>query len=590
MALAPSRQIVTGIRGQAVLFIAVAAVAPLLLFGAMAIRSLSVGTEQTVANGNLAIAQQVALRFFEYFDHTQRILDSVAGQIQETQLADWQRQRVLRNHVIDFPELREIAVVDAAGMVLASSRAGSSTIKLPTLTSQPDQDFLVSRPELDADGLPSARIAVRLDQSGAKFAWIVAELALEELWREVDTIRLGERGYAALIDETGRFIAHGDPEQKSLVASGALASEAQRSLAERLRTAPSLTLPRLETSAGTMVAVAAPIRAPQWTVLIEQPESEALAVANRLTRQLYLAIGIALLATVIAGSWWGRSFIRRIFALTTVTEALAAGRMDARVSVTGRDEIARLGRQFNTMADRLVELQDEIRKQERQVMFGRIAAGLVHDLSHPIMTIGNSCKLIQRLYDDLEYRKTFATTVNRELANIKRVLDDLRNVANPVPLARFPVDVNAAVREAVQAVAGAAESAGLTLSAELSPQPLFIEGDLFALGRVFRNLAVNAIQATPHGGTVTLTTAAVTDGVLITVRDTGSGIPADRLSQIFEDFVTTKKHGLGLGLAISRKIVEGLGGRIRVSSEVDRGTTFELEFPRAAAPSVAAAG
>jgi two-component system sensor histidine kinase HydH len=242
------------------------------------------------------------------------------------------------------------------------------------------------------------------------------------------------------------------------------------------------------------------------------------------------------------------------------------------------------------MADRLVELQDEIRKQERQVMFGRTAAGLVHDLSHPIMTIGNSCKLMQRLYDDLDYRQTFAVTVNRELANVKRVLEDLRNVANPVPLTRFPVNVNDAVREAVEAVAGAAEAAEVGLETDLAHHPVLIEGDLFALGRVFRNLAVNAIQATPRGGTISLSTAADGGTVRVTVRDTGTGIEADRLPRIFEDFVTTKKHGLGLGLAISRKIVEGLGGRISVSSQVGRGTTFVLEFPRAATPSVAAAG
>ena len=579
----------TGIRGKAVIFIAVAAVAPLLVFGALAIRSLRIGTEQTVVSGNLAIAQQVALRFFEYFDNTQRILNSASGQLQATQLAAWQRERVLVNHVIDFPELREIAVVDKAGRVLASSRAGSSTIQLPSGAAGAE-DFLVSHPEMDGDGLPSARMAVPLARDGADATWVVAEISLEELWREVDTIRLGDRGYAALIDDSGRFIAHGDPEQKGLVASGSLATSEQRELAARLQTGPSPRLVRLETGAGTMVAVAATIRAPRWTVLIEQPEDEALAVSHRLTRQLYFAIALALLATIIAGSWWGRSFIRRIFALTHATEALAAGRMDTRVSLTGRDEIAQLGRQFNTMADRLVELQDEIRTQERQAMFGRIAAGLVHDLSHPIMTIGNNCKLMMRLYEDAEYRTTFGQTVNRELANVKRVLDDLRNVANPLPLARFPVDLNAAAREAIDALAATADSAELRLETQLEPQPVFVEGDLFALGRVFRNLIVNAIQATPRSGSVTVITALDGERVLVTVRDTGSGIDADRLPRIFEDFVTTKRNGLGLGLAISRKIVEGLGGRIRVSSEVGRGTTFELEFPRAAAPSVAAAG
>jgi signal transduction histidine kinase len=239
------------------------------------------------------------------------------------------------------------------------------------------------------------------------------------------------------------------------------------------------------------------------------------------------------------------------------------------------------------MADRLVQLQDEIRKQERQVMFGRIAAGLVHDLSHPIQTIGNSCKLIQRIFDDAEYRATFRQTVERELATVKRVLEDLRNIARPMPLEHFSIDASAALAEAMQTMAPLAETAGLTLQLELAGEPAFIEGDLFAIGRVHRNLILNAIQATAPGGLIIAATEIVGDRVQIRVTDTGCGIPPDRISAIFDDFVTTKRRGLGLGLAISKKIVEQLGGRISVTSEVGRGTVFVLDFPRTLAPRVA---
>ena len=96
------------------------------------------------------------------------------------------------------------------------------------------------------------------------------------------------------------------------------------------------------------------------------------------------------------------------------------------------------------MADRLVELQEDIRKQERQAMFGRIAAGLVHDLSHPIQNIGNSCKLIVKMWDDAEYRETFRRMVERELEIVKRVLDDLpqhrqADAARALPDGRQPL-------------------------------------------------------------------------------------------------------------------------------------------------------
>jgi signal transduction histidine kinase len=226
-----------------------------------------------------------------------------------------------------------------------------------------------------------------------------------------------------------------------------------------------------------------------------------------------------------------------------------------------------------------VELQEDVRKKERQAMFGRISIGLVHDLSHPIQNIGNSCKLIVKMWDDHEYRESFKRTVERELAQIKRVLDDLRNVARPMPLERFPIDVNKAIAELVEAMRTTAENGGINLESELVFGQLFIEGDLFALNRVYRNLIINALQATPPRGHVIVRTLRQNDQAVIEVADTGCGIPAERLETIFDDFVTTKRRGLGLGLAISKKVVEQLGGTIAVTSAVGLGSTFSLRFP-----------
>ena len=110
--------------------------------------------------------------------------------------------------------------------------------------------------------------------------------------------------------------------------------------------------------------------------------------------------------------------------------------------------------------------------------------------------------------------------------------------------------------------------------------PHYVEGDLFALGRVLLNLVLNALQATPPGGQVWIEVDGDDATVHMRVCDSGCGIPADRMQAIFEDFVTTKRRGLGLGLAISRKIVEQLGGSITVDSNVGDGSQFTLTFPR----------
>ena len=584
-----------GITGRFVLLIGTAAVLPLLIYGAMSLSSLQRGTEESVGSGNQALAKQVAEQIELYFQNNVRVLSSIGTEIRGTRLEQWQKRRILVNHVLDFPEFREISLFDSGGRLRATSRAqGSTSLTIPDSTewSGKSSEFYVAPPHIDTDALPTTTIAVPLPGGVDEPGWIIAEISLEELWRTVDRIRVGNKGYALLLDHDAALIAHGNPDDKEWIAGGEHALPDERAIADHARSAPETAVPRIfrNRRGEELQGVAAAIANPRWTVIVEQPTEDAFAIANNLRAQLLTAIGLALTGTIILGWVWGRSFIQRIYVLTRTTRAIAEGHMDERVRLTGHDEIRQLGDAFNSMADRLVELQEEIRKQERQAMFGRIAAGLVHDLSHPIQNIGNSCKLIQKMFEDLEYRETFKRTVERELVIIKRVLDDLRNIARPIPLERFPVDLNRTVADAAEAMEQHADTAGLTLRTELAPEMLVIEGDVFALGRVYRNLILNAIQATAPGGLIVVATEARGDRAQVRIYDTGCGIPPERLGQIFEDFVTTKRRGLGLGLAISKKIVEQLGGQISVASEVGKGTTFVLDFPRTAARPMLVAG
>lgn len=212
-------------------------------------------------------------------------------------------------------------------------------------------------------------------------------------------------------------------------------------------------------------------------------------------------------------------------------------------------------------------------------MFGRVVAGLFHDLNHPIQNIGNNARLLLREDLDAEGRGMSQRIIERELGTLKRFMDDVLNIAKPRPIERFALDVNTSVNEVVESMQAEGERSNVNVSGRYAEGPLTIDGDRFALGRVYRNLITNAIQATAAGGTVTVTTARQGQFVDVTVTDTGTGIPADRLSAIFDDFVTTKRRGLGLGLATSKRIVEQLDGTITVESEVGRGTSFTVRLP-----------
>jgi signal transduction histidine kinase len=439
---------------------------------------------------------------------------------------------------------------------------------------------------LDGDLLPTSTFAIHLTRLNRPAGWLVGEFRLEEMWGMVDRIRIGEHGYALVIAPDGALLAHGDPDKKALVAQ-ARNMTSHPLLAPRQNDAPPWVV---YDDDSPQLAVSAKIAPLNWTVVVEQPTSEAYANAAALQQQLIIAILFGLALMVLTGLLFGRRFIAPIFALRNATQAIATGQLDTRVHIDSLDEFGELGDSFNAMADKLIELQEDVKRKERQAVFGRMAAGLVHDLSHPIQNIGNSTRLLLRDDIDADSRQLFQQTIERELATLKRFMEDLRNVARPQPIERFPVDVNSSVTELVRTMQPEFDRAGLTVVTRYADAPLVIEGDRFALGRVYRNLITNAIQATAPGGHVTIATSRHADWIDISVTDTGSGIPPDKVGTIFDDFVTTKRRGLGLGLAISKRIVEQLGGRIMVESELGLGTSFTLRFPATQAESTASTG
>jgi signal transduction histidine kinase len=562
------------------LLLAIAAVVPLLAYGFISLLSLQRGTHDSVVIGNENVATRAAEEIQRYVSTNAELLKALAADLQDTGLEPRQQKQILNNYIIEFQEFTEITLFTESGKALASSRVEAPRVQIPKDSALSISGVTMSPIRIDNDLLPTTVFAIHLKRLNQPAGWLVGEFRLEEMWRMVDRIRIGGHGFALVVGPGGELIAHGNPDKKALVALER--NMAGHQLVQALR-ASGRDMPvsgeYADEDGVSQLGVAVRIATLGWTVIVEQPTKEAYASATQLQRQLVVAISVALLAMITVGYFFGRQLLVPIHALHRATQAVAAGRLDARVQIRTSDEFRELGDAFNTMADRLVELQENVKRQERQAMFGRIAAGLVHDLSHPVQNLGNSTRLLVRDDIDEESRRSLRVTIERELETLKRFMEDLRNIVRPRPVEHFPVDVNTSVAEIVDPMRAEGERNGVALEATYAQEPLIVEGDRFALGRVYRNLIANAIQATEQGGRVVVATARAGDHVEISVTDTGSGIAPERLPAIFEDFVTTKRRGLGLGLAISKRIVEQLGGTIAVSSELGRGTTFTVRLP-----------
>src|SRR5688572_27765811 len=299
---------VTGTSRIAIRFailMAAAAVVPLLAYGAWSMVSLRDGAQEAVIQGNLNLARRAAEQIESYLTNNIRLLKAVAADLRDTDLRPWQQDRILKNYALDFPEFTELTLVDGNGAAVVTSRTGVATVTVPGSDSRTIDGVLLAPFSLDNDLLPTTVLAISLSSSN-DYGWLVARLNLEELWRMVDAIRVGQEGYASVVTADGTLLAHGDPDAKPRVARG-----------DNMKTHPLVAAGQVATGArqpvsaiygdgsGEMVGVAAPVPALDWTVIVEQPVIEAFAIPIRLQRQLAAAIAIALLAMLATGYYWG---------------------------------------------------------------------------------------------------------------------------------------------------------------------------------------------------------------------------------------------------------------------------------------------
>jgi two-component system sensor histidine kinase AtoS len=227
----------------------------------------------------------------------------------------------------------------------------------------------------------------------------------------------------------------------------------------------------------------------------------------------------------------------------------------------------------------LKELEVERRRAERLVYFQTLASGIAHEIKNPLVAIKTFTQLLPRRPGDARFLEEFGRISTREIARIQRLLDRLRTLSRPAGAPRHPVDVRAPLTEAVELMQPALEEKGLTMTVELGAEPCIVLGNHQEMEELFLNLLLNAHEATPSGGAVTVEVTRGEMQALVAVADSGPGIPAELLERVFEPLFTTKARGSGLGLAISSGIAQAHGARLRAGNRPTGGAVFTVEFP-----------
>jgi two-component system, NtrC family, nitrogen regulation sensor histidine kinase NtrY len=330
-------------------------------------------------------------------------------------------------------------------------------------------------------------------------------------------------------------------------------------------------------------------------LLIENSRAELANLKRYIQGTAAVVGGAGVLLGLMLSFWTAARVTRPLRNLASSVREVALGKWDTRATVGSSDEVGQLARDFNRMTEQLVEQRDRMIQAERVAAWRELARRLAHELKNPLFPLQITIENLQRARDasakqfDDQFDEVFresTSTLLAELGHLKTIIGRFSDFAKmPAPQLE-PVDVNQIAREVIQLFEAQLRAPGrapvetkLQLDADLSRIP----ADPEQLRRALRNLVLNALDAMPQGGLLTMRTSRYDGKLAVEVSDTGEGLTPEECDRLFTPYYTTKQHGTGLGLAIVQSVVSDHKGTITVHSKPGQGTTFRIEL-KAEAP------
>jgi signal transduction histidine kinase len=542
-------------------------------------------------------------------------ISAIENQVKEVASLPWgrsglgetDRRAEFRRLLKRVPAVLEISRYDSTGrQTLHVSRVGEDRISDVSAPPLPDADRVQAdeiafSPVEFRDSLePFVQSTVHEGPFGDD-GWVKATIDLKHV-ADLVARHPVEGGTAYLVDTSGLVIAH--PQVGFMLHRTVVRDQ------EILRFASGMNSPKdirgaLKTTSldgRSSYSSVSSIGVPPWTVVIEQPADVVLAPLRRSLFGATAILAIALLMSFLVSHWYARRLSGPILALEAGAVAFAKGNFKNRMEVKTGDEVELLATEFNKMADQLQEYTDGLERRVAEKttqleMANRHKSEFLANMSHELRTplnaiIGFSEVLKERMFGDLndkqmEYVRDIYGSGQHLLSLINDILDLTKVEAGHMALDIAEFDVHAAVDNCCTLIRERAQRSRLQFECEVEPGVGKWPADERKFKQVLLNLLTNAVKFTPAGGVVTLRTWVEDGWLVVSVRDTGIGIAAEDRAAIFKEFHQlalqgmAKQEGTGLGLSLSRRLVELHCGTLTVESEPRRGSTFTARFPGA---------
>lgn len=323
-------------------------------------------------------------------------------------------------------------------------------------------------------------------------------------------------------------------------------------------------------------------------LLIGNSRRTYVELKRRIQSSAMLVGGGGIVLAILLSSWAAARVTRPIVQLARAAQDVGAGDWNARVEVSGRDEIAQLAGSFNLMTSELQSQRERLVQAERVAAWRELARRLAHELKNPLfplqLTVENLVRAREQAPEQFdEVFRESSRTLLAEIANLKAIIGRFSEFSRMPHPQLQQVQVNEILRGVVQLFQAQLQAPGrppIACQLDLDEELDAIDADPELLHRALSNLVLNAMDAMPQGGSLSVRTRRRDGKAIIEVADSGCGLTPEECERIFTPYYTSKQHGTGLGLAIVQSVVSDHGGTITVQSAPGRGTTFVIELPR----------
>lgn len=578
------------IRDRFILYLVVVAVVPVLVLSAVALYLVDLSHKHDVSQLELQVIDQKQLELSSFMNDLVGLLELRVGFDELAPINPAQQDFILEGLLAENSAFKEVSLINLNGLETAKQGRGGVVSDLANVsqlekfkTAQSGNQY-VSDVHFTLEG-PALSVAVPVyNRRNQIIQVLAAEIGLEQVVRSIQRTRFGTSGYAILFDEHGRLIAYGGTGTASQGTSYTHYSRVRNTYAGKQYDA--LDKQDRYTSvidATPVVGAGRQLSQLNWTLLVEWPLVDADSVVEDIRTQAIGFTGIAIIAVLLFAPLIARRLVKPIRQLQYATKRLEEGEFDHKVEITSHDELETLGHSFNHMASGLKRLQ-ELKNE-----FVFIAA---HELRTPVTAIRGYLSLMQEESAGLsEEMKKWITTVwnsNERLVQLVHdILEIARDDAGKMKVEVAAVDLVAPVEQVLSEVQTLADEKNIILRYDKLEAVPPVLGDTQRIMEIIMNFVSNAIKYNNQGGLVQVTHEVTETHVVTHVIDNGLGMNKEDQKRLFEKFfraetdATKAIEGTGLGLFITKELVEKQGGKVMVTSEEGKGSTFSFSLKKA---------